>query len=221
MSESTAATLRLVGGDPCLDFVNTVGGRTAGAVLPRAEKLAGYLDIVAWARHASLLDEGQASRLARGASQKPGEASQVFARAIRLREALYGALTRQMAGRSPLPVDLETLNAELGAARRRERLAWAARGLRWESASEAGRLDAVLGPVIRAAAALLTTGDLTRLRQCGGERCGWLFLDHSRNHSRHWCSMADCGNLTKVRRFRERRKRTTARPASRGTRPSN
>jgi predicted RNA-binding Zn ribbon-like protein len=44
------------------------------------------------------------------------------------------------------------------------------------------------------------------VRQCGGESCGWLFLDTSRNRSRQWCDMRDCGNLAKVRRFRERQK---------------
>lgn len=45
---------------------------------------------------------------------------------------------------------------------------------------------------------------LDRLKLCAGENCGWLFLDHSKNRSRRWCTMADCGTLTKVRRFRAR-----------------
>jgi len=31
-----------------------------------------------------------------------------------------------------------------------------------------------------------------------------MFLDTSRNGRRHWCDMKDCGNLAKVRRFRQR-----------------
>jgi predicted RNA-binding Zn ribbon-like protein len=60
---------------------------------------------------------------------------------------------------------------------------------------------------VRAAAALLVSPEQARLRRCGGDGCGWLFLDRSRNRSRHWCTMDDCGNLSKVRRFRRRHAR--------------
>jgi predicted RNA-binding Zn ribbon-like protein len=105
------------------------------------------------------------------------------------------------------------LNREVAAARGREVLVPAGDGLRWEWPDGGGRLDSPLWPVGQAAAALLTSGDLSRLRQCGGDLCGWLFLDRSRNRSRQWCTMEDCGNVSKVRRFRQRH---TRRPA--GTR---
>jgi predicted RNA-binding Zn ribbon-like protein len=60
---------------------------------------------------------------------------------------------------------------------------------------------------------LVRTADRTRLRACpldqGG--CGWLFLDRSRNGTRRWCSMEDCGTHAKTRRLTERRRahRTT------------
>ena len=40
--------------------------------------------------------------------------------------------------------------------------------------------------------------------EAGG--CGWLFLDQSRNGSRRWCRMADCGSTAKARRLTERRR---------------
>jgi len=43
----------------------------------------------------------------------------------------------------------------------------------------------------------------------------WAFYDESKNRSRRWCSAAECGNLIKVRRFRERQR--AARPAPRRT----
>ncbi|HAT18121.1 MAG TPA: hypothetical protein DCS76_10030 [Gemmatimonadetes bacterium] len=42
------------------------------------------------------------------------------------------------------------------------------------------------------------------LRRYHADGCLWLFIDKSRNRSRRWCDMADCGNQAKVRRFRER-----------------
>jgi predicted RNA-binding Zn ribbon-like protein len=59
---------------------------------------------------------------------------------------------------------------------------------------------------------VLRMADLARLRRCppaaGG--CGWVFLDHSRNGSRRWCRMADCGTTAKARRLTERRRAARA-----------
>jgi len=43
-----------------------------------------------------------------------------------------------------------------------------------------------------------------RLKACRGEDCRWVFLDGSRNTSRRWCDMANCGNRAKLATFRER-----------------
>jgi predicted RNA-binding Zn ribbon-like protein len=62
--------------------------------------------------------------------------------------------------------------------------------------------DDVLGPIAVAAVDLLRTGPLDRVSVCAA--CPWLFLDTSRNHSRRWCSMDDCGARAKMRRYRAR-----------------
>jgi predicted RNA-binding Zn ribbon-like protein len=109
-----------------------------------------------------------------------------------------------MLGRSPAPSDLREVNAELAAARRAERLALREGRLAWEWPGASRRLESPLWLLAGGAARLLTSAALDRLRQCGGESCGWLFLDQSRNRSRQWCTMQDCGNVSKVRRYRER-----------------
>ena len=73
-----------------------------------------------------------------------------------------------------------------------------------------GAVPAMLVPdrIAEAAFELLSAADLSRVRRCpileGG--CGWLFLDQSRNGSRRWCRMADCGSTVKARRLTERRR---------------
>jgi predicted RNA-binding Zn ribbon-like protein len=65
-----------------------------------------------------------------------------------------------------------------------------------------------LRPVVHAAVLLLTTGALDRNKRCGG--CRFLFNDESKNRSRRWCSMDDCGTAEKIRRYvAVRRTRTT------------
>jgi len=203
---ATASTMKLVGGDPCLDFVNTVGGREQSRV--RADKLASYSELVGFAEHAGLVSANAARGLKRMGSARPREAEAVLQRARAFREALYAALRALMLGRRPAPVQLRTLNTELAACRSRERLALRRGRLLWGWPEATERLDSPLWPVARAAAALLTSAELARLRQCGGDACGWLFLDRSRNRSRQWCTMQDCGNLSKVRRFRRRQRRS-------------
>lgn len=65
-------------------------------------------------------------------------------------------------------------------------------------------LSLPLCAVLRSAAGILNSGSQARVRRCADESCGRLFIDESRNRSRRWCDMASCGNLAKVRRYRQR-----------------
>ncbi|MEO8392900.1 MAG: CGNR zinc finger domain-containing protein [Chloroflexota bacterium] len=65
----------------------------------------------------------------------------------------------------------------------------------------------LLGRVALSAAELLISEAHDRIGQCADDRgCGWLFFDTSKNHSRRWCDMNDCGNRAKQHRHHERRK---------------
>jgi predicted RNA-binding Zn ribbon-like protein len=52
---------------------------------------------------------------------------------------------------------------------------------------------------------LQAQGAWPRLKACTDEGCQWAFFDATRNRSRTWCSMEECGNREKTRRYRERR----------------
>ncbi len=139
--------------------------------------------------------------------RRPRAAQSVMIRAIRLREALYRIFQSAAPDGKPLApdllkLDLQILNREIAIARARERLVHSAGAFLWASENDA--LDQTLCSVAISAAELLTSGSLVQLRHCADEKCGWLFLDTSRNHSRHWCDMRDCGNRAKVARFRQR-----------------
>lgn len=68
-------------------------------------------------------------------------------------------------------------------------------------------LSLPLCALLRSAAGILDSGSQARVRRCADESCGRLFIDESRNRSRRWCDMASCGNLAKVRRYRQRQRR--------------
>lgn len=214
-SDWAGGKLKLVGGRLCLDFVNTVYARPVGGGLPKGtrggnyspgdEKLTSYTDLVAWSVCAGVLSDKEARRLLRAASDRPKDAKAILKRAIKLREAIYRIFMAGLKGRRPDESDLLTINEELRAAKDSERLLSKGEGfaLVWVDNDS---LDRMLWPVARSAAEVLISDELSRVRQCGAENCGWLFLDTSRNRSRQWCDMRDCGNLAKVRRFRRRQR---------------
>ena len=49
-------------------------------------------------------------------------------------------------------------------------------------------------------------GAWPRLKACTDDGCQWAFFDTTRNRSRTWCSMEECGNKEKTRRYRQRRR---------------
>jgi predicted RNA-binding Zn ribbon-like protein len=207
LQERPAGVMNLVGGRLFLDFVNTVGARhdlPPHGTAVCDDKLKVYLDIVAWGLHVKLLSRTEAEVLLRESGRLPREASAVLRRAVRLREAIHHLCKAVLSNANPEHIDLDVLNHELHVARNVERLVGDKAVFSFEWNAPVSALDRVLWFVTRSAAEWLTTGDLSRLRECQGEDCGWVFEDTSRNRSRQWCDMSDCGNRAKIRRFRMR-----------------
>jgi predicted RNA-binding Zn ribbon-like protein len=69
-----------------------------------------------------------------------------------------------------------------------------------------GTAAALLASIGRDAIFLLGSERELRIRQCEGETCAILFLDASRSGERRWCSMAGCGNRSKIAKFRRRQR---------------
>lgn len=193
--------VKFIAGRLCLDFVNTVGGRTAAGV-PIREKIFAYADWLDWSLLAGSLTSSSAGALAGLAILQPQEAAAVIERAATLREALYRIFKSVREGRRPAEADAEVLRAELSIARNNQRLMAYRGSFAWTFPPRPESLDRVLWPIALSAAELLTSADVAALGECAGPECGWLFLDTSRNHRRRWCDMQDCGNRAKVRRFR-------------------
>jgi predicted RNA-binding Zn ribbon-like protein len=78
----------------------------------------------------------------------------------------------------------------------------------WELGVDPARpgSEALLGTLAHAAARFFIEIDPARLRICPNGDCGWVFYDETRNRTRKWCSSTSCGNITKVRQYRERQK---------------
>lgn len=199
--ETSAGTLKLLGGRLSLDFANTADWHASDHPI---EFLTSYAELVAWSQHVGILTGPEAQHLLKAAVRRPAEARAVLTRAVALREAIFRLFSTISHGRSPQAEDLATFNAELSTVLAQSQIIQAAEGFAWEWLGDEDALDRVLWPVVRDAAEILTSEALHRVGQCMDDRCGWLFLDLSRNRSRRWCSMKDCGNRAKARRHYQR-----------------
>ena len=183
-----------------LAFVNTLSARTAD--LP-VEQLVSYESLVDWARVSGIIKADDADKLTGRARRRTADAEQIVQRARQLRELLHDTFVALAARKSPAPQTLEPLSTQLSDWYRHGRLITADGVLQWAYAGD-DDLSRPLWEAARAAARLLTSPRIIRIRACDAPDCGWWFLDDTKNRSRRWCDMKICGNREKLRRFRER-----------------
>jgi predicted RNA-binding Zn ribbon-like protein len=203
----SARPFKYIGGDASLDLVNTVDWTDQGL---RNERLTSYERLLEWAQGAELVNMKTAGKLRDVARSRPKRAAAAYEEALGLRSVAAGERPAQL---------WNEFNQRLTDAMGRLRVAPMRAGdvatgvAGWQWLDSERRLDAVLWPVLRAAAELLTSEDSTRIQVCDGPDCGWMFVDRSRNHLRRWCEMETCGTAAKTRRRRERTRRATRRAA--------
>lgn len=203
-----------VGGSLALDFANTYAGTRRGEGI---EHLETYDDLVEWGQQAGVLAPMESAWLRREAAASPGRAAAVQKKAHALREAVWRVFEAVAARRQAPASDVAAISDEAARVLGRSRLVPDGARYRWDRVEKPDDLDALLWPVVRSAAQLLVAGPLDRVRHCASETCDWLFLDTSRNRSRRWCAMSECGNRAKVKRHyrRERRRVAKVSPAKR------
>jgi predicted RNA-binding Zn ribbon-like protein len=206
--DSTVPTFDLSGGSLPLDFANTWADRAR----PESDALRSFAALLAFARGTGIAADADAERLERVARRDPPAAARVLAEARALRDAIYRLFAARARGRPAATADLERLNQALRESLPHLRVEPRGDGFAWGWSDAERDLASVLRPIVRAAAELLVGDDLRRVRECDGERCTWLFLDHSRGRSRRWCSMASCGNRAKARRHYARARGAAGEP---------
>jgi predicted RNA-binding Zn ribbon-like protein len=195
-AERESERQRLVGGELCLDFANTVNGHSR---LDLHEYLKDYRDLVLWGRHAGILNSSEGKNLLLEAHKDAPAAYSVFQRGKELRETIFRIFSSVSRGREANKADLLYLNAVWRDGMGHARLIPSAGGfeLGWD---DEPCLESPLRAATASAVRLLTSPQAQMVRQCAGEGCDWLFVDTSRNHLRKWCSMDECGNRAKMRR---------------------
>ena len=187
----TAETIRLIGGHPALDYVNTVD---AGDDRLGPDVLVDYRAVERWANRVGIVDAGQVPE---------GDAAAPLDRIVQVREWLYRVLLAEARGVAPDPDAVGCIQELVEEAASYRTLALHDGRFRWTWRPD-GR-DAILHRLIWAAGELLVDTSRRPIRECDGRHCGWLFLDRSKAGRRRWCSEEGCGSLNRVRDLRSRR----------------
>lgn len=159
------------------------------------------MDLIDWAQYAGDVPKRHVSSLRSAARERPGEASRRFRQALELRDRLDRIFRRLSEGRAVAAQDLAALRDDYAEALAHANLVhdgtfeWT-----WTHGTDLGR---PIWPVVHSGLQLLLSGPLDRVKGCAG--CQFVFLDETKNRSRRWCSMLDCGSDEKVRNYVRRR----------------
>jgi predicted RNA-binding Zn ribbon-like protein len=191
--------LPLVAGHLVLDFVNTVEYRGRKEPLDR---LTGFSDLIEWCSVAGLLSRNEKIVLSRPAVERSQEAASAFRNARALREHLRILLDPKRRKTRAFERSLAALQSFEDKLRLR---------IRYDRKPGTFCLDVpvstpkdVVSRLLDRAGRFLVDSQKLRVRQCNGPNCDWLFMDTSKAGRRRWCQPETCGNMMRVRRFRER-----------------
>jgi predicted RNA-binding Zn ribbon-like protein len=184
-----------------LDLVNTVQNRLSAK--PDRDLLITVDDLLRWLEASGLAEGNSVLGKARAEGEEGHRAA--LAEARRLRGALWKLFYALSKGDAPPAGAIAELNRVLALGARFRQVRVTDGGALVDA--EARGTSALLGRVVsvaEAAADLLGSGRLSRVRKCARPECAGLFYDTSKSGRRRWCIMGLCGNRAKVARYHER-----------------
>jgi predicted RNA-binding Zn ribbon-like protein len=187
--------IRLDGGRPCLDFVNTIHDRYAVEVEDYLQQPQRF---IGWCARAGVLRPEDGVRAPLTAHERAALMREV----MNLRHDLHVLLAARIDNLPPTSDAVRGVDSWV-------HRAWASQSLgadghlHWRADACDARL--ALKRVALDALELLGEPSPSRLRRCANTTCcGWMFLDTSKNQRRRWCAMETCGIADKMRRYRQR-----------------
>jgi predicted RNA-binding Zn ribbon-like protein len=188
--------IRLIGGEVCLDFINTVHDRSLENSVDYLE--GGYASLLQWSEYAGVWDRKLILKQ-QSEHRIQNEKNPVYENAIMLRQTLFDIFGSIADDKKIPPVALSAFNVFLSSAFLHKRvIAHKKEYISGWEVSDSGA-DWVLWPIIESAYLLLTGDQLQKIKKCPA--CFWVFADKSKGGKRIWCSMDTCGAINKSRRY--------------------
>lgn len=182
---------RLLGGRLSVDFVNAT---------PSNAELT-WEHLVHFLESTSVVSAGRGAQLLSLPQSDPQAAEALLLKAQRLGSALRTVFAAMLRKQRIAGEWIEPLNRILRITEGHDELVSQAGIWKIEFVAREGGLDWLLAAVARSGAEIIAEGARARLRLCANPHCGLFFYDNSRTRRRRWCSMAVCGNRSKVAAF--------------------
>jgi predicted RNA-binding Zn ribbon-like protein len=198
--ESTSGTSSISGNRLCLDFVNLP--YTSGD--PVAHQTS-WLELIDFLAEKQVISGARIAELSALTENDPRAAGSLLRQAERLGGAMRLAFAAMLAAENIKKDWLVPINEILAITEGHDELQPDA-SVGWKLGFRARHegLEWLLAAIARSGAELIAEGPTSGLQQCSNPRCQLLFYDDSRTHRRRWCSMALCGNRSKVAAFARR-----------------
>jgi predicted RNA-binding Zn ribbon-like protein len=194
------------GGRLCLDFANLPF--TSGDLTPHATS---WLELIEFLAEKGIVSEARSDELRSLPESDPISAGTLLGQAERLGHGMRSAFHAKVKGTRIHREWLEPINAILRVTEGRDELEWDGGDWKLRFVARHEGLEWLLAAIARSGAELVAEGERSGLQQCNNPSCQLLFYDDSRTHRRKWCSMALCGNRSKVAAFARRHVRQKAR----------
>jgi predicted RNA-binding Zn ribbon-like protein len=192
MTTSTSVNANpLLGGRLALNFVNGVA---------HSRELH-WEELIAFLEASRIVSSERSARLLQLPKSDPQSADTLLEKSHRLRESLHRVFTAMVRKERIAREWVEPINTILRITEGHDELLQQDQSWRIEYIAREDGLDWLLAAIARSAAEIVVEGAKAPIRLCANPRCGLFFYDASRTHRRRWCSMASCGNRSKVAAF--------------------
>ena len=201
--QRTLETMTLDGGALPFHFINTVRDRNVEHV---HNYLSNYQDIITWCRRLELMKEEELKSLENYASKNMQKAESAYAKAIDLRETMYILFSTIACHEVPDKYILKKFNTFLPEALSELTLIFDHNQYFFDINPEEINLDKPIWIVLQDTYRLFKEDDRNRMKEC--RKCGWIFLDHTKNNTKIWCNPQICGSTSKATRYYHNKKRS-------------
>jgi predicted RNA-binding Zn ribbon-like protein len=199
---SGSANFFIIGNRLAIDLGNTLVAADGSG-----DALRSWGNLVDFLVASGQVDPRRGNQIKALAQADPEGTGRVLRQALELRGAVR-SIAEALAGDDPVEAGwVEPINALLQVTEGHDELMRADGAWRLGFVRREQRLEWLLAGVARSAAELVAEGPDAPVRKCGNADCGLYFYDTSRTGRRRWCSMAACGNRSKVAAFAIRKRR--------------
>ncbi len=200
--ERNIGTLTVVGGALCCDFINTVYAWRGENL---HEYLGTYADFIAWCRKLTIGDGTVLTQLHQKGMQEPDAAEAALRQIKKIRLLLYTFISAVAAKDSTEVTKLlPSINTLLHKASAHLAISLDNDDFALALQKEPDDLLSPLWMVVQSLQDMLLTTDRKRIKEC--PRCGWVFVDTTKNGRRRWCEPEECGTADKMQRYHAKKK---------------